>query len=335
MIEPGYQTLLDEFIERWPLEEVRTMTLDDYTDLNNKDTFCQWVETKTKRLGSIKGVNSSKFGIYRTRKKSPPKSTFTIKGGYCWEVKAGKNREEAFLRVRERICTVIEAAQICDLETIDDVPLHPYFKWKIAALYSNGIIPPIFNSQVLESLSKLFSVSFHKRKAASVLEQVMNSVPPSQCRFRYVFKLFKDFYNNPDWTKDERIRNEKKQFRKFKKEGYTAQQRHSEIQKKLLEVLKEMHPNDRIQPEENYIDMVRENTSEYVLYEVKSSPSPLYCIREALGQVLSYAFRCRTKKKLKLVIVGSNQTTTFDENFISFISDKVDMPFEYMSIAIE
>ena len=58
------EALLDEFLKRWDYDTVKKLTLADYVGLGNKDTFCQWVETKTKILGSIKGSPSIKFGIY-------------------------------------------------------------------------------------------------------------------------------------------------------------------------------------------------------------------------------------------------------------------------------
>lgn len=46
--------LLDNFLDRWTIENVQNLTLQEYVGLGNKDTFCQWVETKTRMLGSIK-----------------------------------------------------------------------------------------------------------------------------------------------------------------------------------------------------------------------------------------------------------------------------------------
>jgi vacuolar-type H+-ATPase subunit C/Vma6 len=59
--------LLDEFLNRWTIENVQNLTLPEYVGLGNKDTFCQWVETKTRMLGSIKGMTSIKFGIYQRK----------------------------------------------------------------------------------------------------------------------------------------------------------------------------------------------------------------------------------------------------------------------------
>jgi len=57
--------ILRQFLDRWSANEVRQMTLEQYVSVGDKDTFCQWLETKTRVLGSIKGVYSWKFGIYK------------------------------------------------------------------------------------------------------------------------------------------------------------------------------------------------------------------------------------------------------------------------------
>jgi 5-methylcytosine-specific restriction protein B len=62
------QEILEEFLERWPESKVRAMTLSDYVGVGDKNTFTYWVETKTRALGSIKGWDSIKYGIYRRSK---------------------------------------------------------------------------------------------------------------------------------------------------------------------------------------------------------------------------------------------------------------------------
>lgn len=57
--------ILNEFLERWDIKTIQSMKLEQYVSVGDKDTFCQWLETKTRALGSIKGINSSKFGIYK------------------------------------------------------------------------------------------------------------------------------------------------------------------------------------------------------------------------------------------------------------------------------
>ena len=46
---------LNDFLKQWPLSAVKKMTLKEYVGLEDPDTFTQCVETRTRRLGSIRG----------------------------------------------------------------------------------------------------------------------------------------------------------------------------------------------------------------------------------------------------------------------------------------
>lgn len=53
----------EQFVERFPLESLHRMTIQEYASIHSKDTFIYWLERK-KILSGIGGGNSSKFGIY-------------------------------------------------------------------------------------------------------------------------------------------------------------------------------------------------------------------------------------------------------------------------------
>jgi len=55
------------FIERFPLRELKNMTLEQYAIGTTEHSFCYWLEFKKIGFG-IGGGNSSKFGIYRKNK---------------------------------------------------------------------------------------------------------------------------------------------------------------------------------------------------------------------------------------------------------------------------
>jgi hypothetical protein len=332
MIDGNRKIILDAFLSRWPLDTVRNMTLEEYTGLKNKDTFCQWVETKTRTLGSIKGVQSTKFSIYQTRKSKAP-TGYKIINGYCSSKKEVSSNTNTFIKIRGLICELIEAAQSVDFDAIDQINLHAYFKWKIAALYSNGVISPIFNFQVVKSLAIAFEAEYKYGKAAAVLEKVMLSMPDGKCRFQYAFDLFNQFYLPANTTKTEKQKSEASQLRKFKKSHYTAQQIHSKIQNELHKELSKLYPGDDIRKEDKNVDLTKESNREFIFYEVKSSPSPTYCIREALGQVLNYAFKRKTTKKKKIVVVGRCIPNGHELKFIKYLQSNLSIQFEYLAIS--
>ena len=83
----------DQFIERWPIEKLRAMTLEEYNTLGSKDSFCYWLESKTYELGSIWGGSSFKFGVFEfdpNSKKANEESSGALKDTrYKWLKKYG------------------------------------------------------------------------------------------------------------------------------------------------------------------------------------------------------------------------------------------------------
>ena len=59
------EQLKNEFLEKWTLENVKNMKLEDYTNLDKDNSFTYWLETKTSNVLGIGGGSSYKFGIFK------------------------------------------------------------------------------------------------------------------------------------------------------------------------------------------------------------------------------------------------------------------------------
>jgi hypothetical protein len=55
--------LREAFVQHFPIEHLGKMTLDEYA-VGKPDSFCYWLEFKTKELGSIRGGSAAKFGVW-------------------------------------------------------------------------------------------------------------------------------------------------------------------------------------------------------------------------------------------------------------------------------
>lgn len=153
------QQLWDQFLQKWPVEKVKMMTLQEYVSTEDKTTFTYWVETQTKPLANINGSPSPKFGIYK-RKSEPKEQSGMIHGNeYSWRDRFGATEQEAFKAVRAEIVTIIQAAKQGDLVAIDNAKLAPVYKWKIAFLYQNQQVPTIVNIFAKDKLAELSSLS--------------------------------------------------------------------------------------------------------------------------------------------------------------------------------
>lgn len=132
-------TLWHEFLEAWPIERLRTMSLENYTQAGSKDTFTYWMESRLDKYGSIWGGSAFKFGIYSRDNTSPKKSGSGLEydDEYGWYSRLGDTRQGAFQAVRGHVVSVAEAARAGKLEEIDDSPLGAVYRWKIAFHYQS------------------------------------------------------------------------------------------------------------------------------------------------------------------------------------------------------
>ena len=155
------EKIFKEFQERWSLEKVRNMTLEEYTGLGgaNRDDFTYWIESKLDKLGSIWGGSGFKFGIYKRNAKDIKENGqgFIYTKDYAWLKKYGETKDEAFAKVKSYIIKIIELSQQNQLDKIDKIDVGHSYKWKIAFHYQNiedMKIVCIFSNNVLQKIAK-------------------------------------------------------------------------------------------------------------------------------------------------------------------------------------
>ena len=141
--------LYKKFQEAFPLESLSEMPIEKYTNLNRDDSFCYWLESRTTELGSIWGGAAYKFGIFKFDK--TPKddnSKYSHDENYSWSSKLGSTAEEAFDKVRNTIVKIAKHARNTEWEEIEKInDLWPITIWKIAFLYSNEQLIPIYDKE--------------------------------------------------------------------------------------------------------------------------------------------------------------------------------------------
>ena len=144
--------LYEDFLKEFPLESLKDMPLERYTNLNKSDSFCYWLEFRTLELGSIKGGDSGKFGIYRYNKLPKNIGVVDVDDAYAWYNRYKvSTREMAYNIVLGFVEKIAKAAFEGNFDLIDeDKTLGEVYKWKIAFLYSNKSLIPIYKRSKLE-----------------------------------------------------------------------------------------------------------------------------------------------------------------------------------------
>lgn len=111
---------------------------------------------------------------------------------------------------------------------------------------------------------------------------------------------------------------------------------HDEIKEKLYFQLSKKYGADNVGTEvsvgQKKIDLVVKNQDSYDLYEVKTNQEVRICIREAMGQIIDYAFFECEDKVNKMTIVGPSQISQEASEYLQNIRIKHNLPIFYESI---
>ena len=115
--------------------------------------------------------------------------------------------------------------------------------------------------------------------------------------------------------------------------------RHSYLQVELYQQLSGKFGYDNVSIENpwhgNQIDIVVKTNNGFHFYEVKVASSARACIREALGQLLEYAFWPGESHAKKIVVVGEHLLDDEDKQYLAFLQSEFNLPLEYEQIKLQ
>lgn len=141
------------FIEKFPLRELNNLSIDQFVQGTDENSFCYWLEFKKIGFG-IGGGNASKFGIYKT--KNEDKTVYAI--GY------GKNKtylddqaaEDYFSDLLDKIIKALNFTQRDEIAEIQalEIPIWNMVLQKILSLYYPNKFLTIGSPSVLINCAK-------------------------------------------------------------------------------------------------------------------------------------------------------------------------------------
>lgn len=111
-----------------------------------------------------------------------------------------------------------------------------------------------------------------------------------------------------------------------------VEQRHKKIQNILSESLRGVYGGDAsVSLEEDFIDIKVEGKNFIDIYEIKTYESAIYCVRDAIGQLLLYASRLNnaSNKRIKLIVVGLGEDNLDVVNFKKYLLNNFGFDFTY------
>ncbi len=173
------RTLLTQFLDKWPLERLKQMTLAEYAmgdKATYQESFSHWIENVTDELGKVSGIGGGgafKHGIYiqSNPKNFNNKKRYKSDGKYAWLQKYGNTPEEAFERIKEIIVKVAELASQGTFDQIEHLDFYAPVKWKVAFLYSKEKLLLIYKKEALEVIAQSLGLANSNQKATHELHQ--------------------------------------------------------------------------------------------------------------------------------------------------------------------
>ena len=177
--------LWDEFLQKWPIENIRSMTLSDYNKIQSKDSFCYWLEKILEDMGSVWGGSSYKFGIYEYNKNNPKPLDKGASGDdqYRWYTKYGTTATAAFAVVKARVIAIAEAALRGAYDEIEGIDFSPIIKWKIAFLYQAKDKPGVIDIYKKDMLMKAVGEENSQLPMSKLYANAMKKVPEGMDNF--------------------------------------------------------------------------------------------------------------------------------------------------------
>jgi hypothetical protein len=111
---------------------------------------------------------------------------------------------------------------------------------------------------------------------------------------------------------------------------------HGKMQAKLMAELTAQYGASHVLREQDFVDVRVETDQELIYFEIKTDLDPRAVIRQALGQVLEYAYHpVRTgRRPTSLVIVGRTELNSDDEAYVQALCNEFHLPLSYRVVTI-
>ncbi|MFP5436575.1 MAG: hypothetical protein ACLGH8_02185 [Bacteroidia bacterium] len=181
-LEPSAVDLkLEAFHRSWNIERLKNITIDEYADLTNHDSLCYWLEYGSDQLGAIGNVALHKFEIWRPNEQKEFKDDrYKFENGFYYNKTKGSNLHEAFNTVKNLIYQVALNSKEQNWIEIDKINYHSIAKWKLAFLFSNKRLLPIYSKRALIAIARgLGGEEFPYKTRVSELQKFILSYKPT------------------------------------------------------------------------------------------------------------------------------------------------------------
>lgn len=190
------ENVLANFLSSWSIDRISEMNIEEYADLNDHDSLCYWLEYGTKELGAIGGISLNKFELWKPKgfDKELKDDRFRKENGYFWNARMGDNLVDAFVQIKKLIIQIVTYSQKGDWKAIDKIRFHAIGKWKLAFLFSNKKLLPVYSERALINITSGLGYDFTENTDTSILqEKILENKPAGENIFDFAHRLYSQF----------------------------------------------------------------------------------------------------------------------------------------------
>lgn len=142
------------FLARWPMEQLRALTLEQYYGAKGDDSFYSWLRDHTAKLGDFQeGILSAGIRLRGGNATTEPGAGMQSDGQYIWYSILGNNAQGAFEHLKRELLAAVEAVRSGDLSPMAELKDAPgALVWKVAFLYQDQAHPLVLPFYTLKRL---------------------------------------------------------------------------------------------------------------------------------------------------------------------------------------
>lgn len=169
-----------KFLEKFPADNIFNMTLDDYVIGKGKtnESFCYWIETKLRKLGSINGGATSvqKFGVYYSKENYK----------YCTISKWSKDLdcEEALNNIKLNIAKLLVSGKNKNIKEISENPISTMFKNKIISIYYPEMYICICSEAHVKHFAEKLNIEYSKDTPVEEIRNLLLEYKNKDLKFK-------------------------------------------------------------------------------------------------------------------------------------------------------
>lgn len=187
-----------KFVKTFSIEKLSELPLEVYVCGTQKPkNFCNWLERGLRKLGSIVGSTSFKFGVYYGVVKGDNEQK------YRFAEKWGSTHQEAYQNVIATIVSLLRDGTNDNISRIKDNPLSPMLKGKILNIYFPEKFLSVFSETHINHYLSDFGVpllkNYHVVEKRAMLLDIKNEneVMSKWTNYEFAFFLYRQL-ERPD-----------------------------------------------------------------------------------------------------------------------------------------